>query len=120
MPSYEGRVEELLKFKIQRYPFKDTHLFKTLEKALKWIAPLHLPDPADESFKPEYCKTFHDITRFAHEKAMTEMFGIGTVHDVKDSWTIPLSAGIPIYAHMMAIDGGVKNNTKKASPEDNL
>lgn len=119
---YEGRVEELIRstFNVQRSTFRDTNLFRTLEKALKWISPLNLIDPADESFKPEYCKTFHDITRFAHEKAMEEMFGIGTGHEIKDSWTIPLIAGIPIDAHMIDIDGGIKENTKKASPEDIL
>ena len=70
------------------------------------------------TFKPEYCKTYHDITRFAHEVAMQEMFGIGEEHDVEDTHTIDLSAGIPVDVHMLNIDGGVKENLKKATVED--
>ncbi|MDP3048182.1 MAG: PEP/pyruvate-binding domain-containing protein, partial [Thermodesulfovibrionales bacterium] len=116
---YEGRVEELLStFNIQHSTFKNTHLFIALEKVLKFVVPLNLIDPDDENFNPEYCKTFHDITRFAHEMAMAEMFLIGEEHDIKESHTIALRAGIPIDAHILDINGGVKSNLKKAAPED--
>ncbi len=70
---YDGKVDELLEYALKKKePFKDTHLFRTLEKVLKWIVPLNLVDPEDKTFKPEYCRTFHDITRFAHEMAMAE------------------------------------------------
>jgi pyruvate,water dikinase len=118
---YEGRVKELLDYAVKkREPFKDTHLFKTLEKVLKQIAPLNLVNPQDENFKPEYCKTFHDITRFAHEIAMHEMFDIGKGHDVKETKTIDLEAGIPVDVHILDIEGGIKENIKKATPEDIL
>jgi pyruvate,water dikinase len=118
---YEGKVNELLEYALKKKePFKDTHLFKTLEKVLKQIAPLILVDPQDENFKPEYCKTFHDITRFAHETAMHEMFDIGKGHDVKETKTIDLVAGIPVDVHILDIDGGIKENINKASPEDIL
>ena len=118
---YEGKVNELLEYAFKKKePFKDTHLFKTLEKVLKQIAPLNLFDPQDENFQPEYCKTFHDITRFAHEIAMQEMFDIGKGHDIKETKTIDLKAGIPVDVHILDIDGGVKENIKKASPEDIL
>ena len=118
---YEGKVNELLEYTLKkREPFKDTHLFKTLEKLLKQIAPLFLVDPQDENFRPEYCKTFHDITRFAHEIAMQEMFDIGKGHDIEETKTIDLEAGIPIDVHLLDIDGGIKENIKKASPEDIL
>jgi pyruvate,water dikinase len=118
---YEGKVPELLEYvQHKREPFKDTHLFKTLEKVLKWVVPLNLTDPENENFKPEYCKTFHDITRFAHEIAMQEMFSIGEGHDIKGAKTVNLVAGIPIAAHMLDIGGGIKGNIKKATPEDIL
>lgn len=118
---YEGIVNELLEYALKKKePFKDTHLFKTLEKVLKWVVPLNLVDPGDESFKPEYCKTFHDITRFAHEVAMKEMFTIVEGQDIKDTKTIGLSAGIPVGVHILDIDGGIKENVKEASFEDIL
>jgi len=118
---YEGKVTELIEYARKKSePFKDTQLFKTLEKLLKQVAPLFLVDPQDESFKPECCRTFHDITRFAHEIAMQEMFDIGKGHDMKATKTIDLEAGIPIDVHILDIDGGVKENTEKASPGDIL
>ena len=116
---YEGKVPELIEYaQNKKEPFKETHLFKTLEKVLKWVVPLSLTDPNSETFKPEYCKTYHDITRFAHEAAMEEMFGIGEEHDVEDTHTIDLSAGIPVDVHMVDIEGGVKEKVKKATVED--
>ncbi|MGB9714938.1 MAG: PEP/pyruvate-binding domain-containing protein [Thermodesulfovibrionales bacterium] len=116
---YEGKVNELLEYGFKKKePFKDTHLFKILERVLKKIAPLNLVDPMDENFQPQYCETFHDITRFAHEIAMQEMFDIGKGHDIKKTKTIDLVAGIPIDVHLLDIDGGIRDNIKKASPED--
>lgn len=118
---YEGKVSELLEYALKKKePFKETHLFKTLEKALKWVVPLNLTDPAGKNFRPEYCRTFHDITRFAHEFSMREMFSIGDDHDIADSLTIDLHAGIPVDIHMLDIAGGVKEGIRKASVEDIL
>jgi pyruvate,water dikinase len=118
---YEGKVNELLEYALKkREPFKDTHLFKTLEKVLKQIVRLNLVDPRDENFKAGYCKTFHDITRFAHEIAMQEMFDIGKGHDIKGTKTITLLAGIPTDVHMLDINGGIKEKVKRATPDDIL
>ncbi|MFA4828312.1 MAG: PEP/pyruvate-binding domain-containing protein [Thermodesulfovibrionales bacterium] len=135
---YEGKVRELLEYSSKkREPFKNTRLFMTLEKALKWVVPLNLIDPDAENFKPELCKTFHDITRFAHEMAMAMIFRTSKGHDItsfedlmsavafaesgEEAWPQPIAlrAGIPIDANMIDIDGnGIKDNVKKAAPED--
>ncbi|PIW86046.1 MAG: hypothetical protein COZ95_01370 [Nitrospirae bacterium CG_4_8_14_3_um_filter_50_41] len=116
---YEGKVDKLLKYASKRKePFKETRLFRTLEKTLKWIVPLNLVNPEAEDFKPEYCRTFHDITRFAHEMAMARMFRLGEDYDLEGVATTPLLSGIPIAVHLINIDGGIKNHVKKASPED--
>jgi len=118
---YAGMVDELLKHaRKKKEPFKDTHLFKTFAKVLKWAVPLNLTDPDSEHFKPEFCKTYHDITRFSHEIAMHEMFSTGEEHDVQGAKTVDLMAGIPISVHMLDIEGGIKENIKKASVEDIL
>lgn len=118
---YEGRVNELLEYARKRKePFKETHLFKVLEKVIKCIVPLNLVDPEDENFKPGYCKTFHDISRFAHEIAMQEMFSIGVEYNVKGTKTVTLLAGIPMDACLLDIGGGVESNVKKATPQDIL
>ncbi|MBI4679958.1 MAG: hypothetical protein HY753_01780 [Nitrospirae bacterium] len=136
---YDGKVKELLEYASRKKedPFKNTRLFITLEKALKWIVPLNLIDPDAENFKPEHCRTFHDITRFAHEMAMALIFRTSKGHDIttfedlmsavafaesdEEAWLQPvaLRAGIPVDAQMIDIDGrAIKDNIKRAHPED--
>ena len=118
---YEGEVSELLEYiRNKKEPFRETNCFKTLEKVLKWIAPLNLIDPDSATFAPEYCKTYHDITRFAHEMSMHEMFGIGDEQDSVETHAVDLLAGIPVGVRILNINGGLKENLKKATPEDIL
>ena len=118
---YEGRVNELLEYvRNKKEPFKETHLFKTLEKVLKWVVPLNVTDPDAETFKPASCRTYHDITRFSHEMALHEMFSMGEDGDVEGIQTIQLIAGIPVDVHLLNINGGVKDGLKKASADDVL
>ncbi|MEW6067146.1 MAG: PEP/pyruvate-binding domain-containing protein [Nitrospirota bacterium] len=118
---YEGKVNELIEYALtKKEPFKETRLFKTLEKVLKQIVPLNLIDPENRNFRAENCQTLHDITRFAHEIAMQEMFNIGEGHEIKGTKTVDLLAGIPVAVHLLDIDGGIKDKVKKARPDDIL
>jgi pyruvate,water dikinase len=136
---YEGKVEELLTYaQEKKESFKETHLYKKLDRVIKWISPLNLIDPDKEYFNPGGCKTFHDITRFAHETAMAEIFQTGKgfeidgledfmsaiafaesgeTKDIELQSTI-LKVDIPVEARLIDIDGGLKKKKKKATPED--
>jgi pyruvate,water dikinase len=114
-------VDELIQIAgKKKEPFRETYAFKTFEKVLKTIAPLTLTDPDSENFRPESCRTFHDITRFAHEMAMREMFNVGTDGGLEGAETVRLIAGIPIDVHVININGGLKEGLKKATAEDVL
>jgi pyruvate,water dikinase len=116
---YEGKVDELLQYaRNKKEPFRETHLFKTLEKVLKWVVPLNLTNPDADNFMPAFCKTYHDITRFAHEKAMHEMFSMGEEGDIEGARTIQLCAGIPVNIHLLNINGGVRDAMRKVTPDD--
>lgn len=45
-------------------------------QVLRQVVPLHLLDPHSPDFRPENCRSLHDLTRFCHEKAMEAMFSL--------------------------------------------
>jgi len=114
---YEGRVTELIEFSEKRKGlFKNAQIFKILESVLKWVVPLNLVNPEDERFKPEFCETLHDIARFAHQKAMHEMFGISKELP-EDIEAKRLIAGIPIPVYIIDLGGGTQGAPEKLRPE---
>jgi pyruvate,water dikinase len=115
---YEGHVDELIEFaKRKKEPFKDTQLFKTLERVLKWVIPLNLVDPEDKNFRPEFCETFHDITRFCHEMANREMFTFTETPSRELGETVRLVAGIPLDIYLIDLESGIESGTKFPKPE---
>jgi pyruvate,water dikinase len=103
---YAGRVEELLK--VPRggdAALRQTRAYKVLERVLKHITPLHLLDPRAETFTPAFCRTYHDITRFAHEKAMAELFEVGTGR--LEAGARRLVSNIPLDLHIIDLGGGL-------------
>ena len=72
---YRGRVEELLKSAaVKRGVMLGTPVGETLKEVMTFITPLYLTNPEAPDFRPGGCKSLHDITRFAHEVAVKEMF----------------------------------------------
>ncbi|WP_300162879.1 PEP/pyruvate-binding domain-containing protein [Solidesulfovibrio sp.] len=77
---YPGRVQELLdaaEAERRPAPERQTPMHAILRRVMDQITPLHLIDPNVPEFAPENCRTLHDITRFCHEKSVTEMFAFG-------------------------------------------
>jgi pyruvate,water dikinase len=78
---YRGAIEDPLADAIvPRSSNTSSEVFDTLKKVAKLIVPLNLVDSEDPHFRAERCETFHDITRFCHEKSVEEMFGFGAEH----------------------------------------
>ena len=114
---YHGRVKELEEFAVRKEdPFKETQLFKTLERSLKLIAPLSLVDPEAENFKPEGCVTLHDITRFCHEMAVRELFNVVDT-SADDVGAVKLVAAIPMEIYLLDLGGGIEGSPKHVNPE---
>ncbi|MHC1713204.1 MAG: PEP/pyruvate-binding domain-containing protein [Solidesulfovibrio sp.] len=77
---YPGRIQELLDEAAARRlpaPERQTPMHGILRRVMDHITPLNLIDPNVPDFSPGNCRTLHDITRFCHEKAVTEMFTFG-------------------------------------------
>lgn len=115
---YEGKVEELMEFTGKRAdPFKETQIYKLLQRVIKLIIPLNLADPNAPAFKPESCETFHDITRFCHEMAMHELFDVvGTSAD--DVGAIRLVSNIPMEIWLLDLGEGLSEHKGFVKPEN--
>ena len=106
---YEGRIEQLIEAGKRDNTFKDTAVFEVLRGVLRSIVPLNLIYPEDEKFSPQYCETFHDITRFAHEMAMNEMFKLGKGAHRRKGGAVKLVVKLPLDIRVIDLGGGVEN-----------
>jgi pyruvate,water dikinase len=98
--------EDLRGRDVRGLPFKDNPFFNRLRLMLRFISPLNLTDPDTENFRPEGCRTLHDIVRFCHEQAVREMFtsaeGISGARGAKR-----LVSELPITMFVVDLGGGL-------------
>ncbi len=104
---YAGRLEELLKApRGGDDAVRQTRAYKVLQRLLKHITPLNLLDPRAANFRPEGCRTYHDITRFAHEKAMEELFQVSAGR-LDEEGARRLVSTIPLDLSIIDLGGGL-------------
>ncbi len=119
---YEGRVEELLQYQLSRASaFEDAAEFRTLHRMLRRIAPLRLRDPTSPAFTAANCTTYHDIIRFAHEKAVCELVDMGWVTPTLGvHYVLRLELPVPLDLILVDLGGGfhVEAGSATATPED--
>jgi pyruvate,water dikinase len=118
---YQGRVEKLLQLTAKKQPLlTETPLYATLRRVLRWITPLHLTDPKLTDFTPGSCKTLHDITRFAHQMAIAEMFELGEQARQQEASMVRLKTNIPLNLYLIDLGGGLRDGRsgKFVSPDD--
>jgi pyruvate,water dikinase len=117
---YEGKVEELLLYDIvSRLPLEDAREFRILSRMLKRIVPLILKDPQARNFKPQNCKSYHDIIRFAHEKAVEYLLeGSDQITTQKNTQCKKVFLQIPIDLTVIDIGGGLVPSSSHAAPCD--
>jgi pyruvate, water dikinase len=118
---YQGRVEELLGSAAPKKGplLSETPLYATLRRVLRWITPLHLTDPKLMDFKPESCQTLHDITRFAHQMGIAEMFELGEQARRQQACMVRLKTPIPLNLYLIDLGGGLRHDDRSqfVSPE---
>ncbi len=92
-----------------------------LRAVTELIIPLNLMDRRSPTFKPENCRTYNDITRFAHEKAIQVMFGLmdevaqGRVPALK---LLKLKTTLPLNLHLVDLGDGLASHDTPVPPED--
>jgi pyruvate,water dikinase len=116
---YEGLVESLLDAG-EKAP-RSSPALERLRQVMPHIARLTLTDPESSDFSPEKCRSLHDIVRFCHEKAVSEMFllvgrggrGLGAARK--------LESGLPLVMYLLDVGGGFFDQAKDkdtVTPDD--
>jgi len=110
---YQGRVEELLQTPPpQPSRFTETPIYVTLRRVLRWITPLNMTDPKLSNFTPASCQTLHDITRFAHQMAIAEMFELGEQARQEEAFMVRLKTAIPLNLYLIDLGGGIQKDRR--------
>lgn len=113
---YAGRIKELCYFGFMQEAFEETYEYRLLRRILKKITPLNLVDPHAKNFKPQACRSFHDITRYIHEKAVEELANLNLHRRLQDDTAgKKLEADIPLDLVIIDIHGGLRDMNKNGA-----
>jgi pyruvate,water dikinase len=105
---YDGIVQSMLKSPCARRDLlSDSPFMRKLRYVMSFISPLKLVDPQDVSFVSYGVRSLHDIIRFAHEKAVQEMFQIGEKRIRKIGGAKKLLSEIPMLFYVVDVGGGL-------------
>ncbi len=118
---YPGIQTELLR---QSSPpaesWRQDPVFAKLRSVLHHISPLHLLEPTSPDFVPASCRTFHDLTRFCHEKAMDAMFQMDVEASAQAKGVSRFRADLPINLFVLDLGGGLREPGKPLISEEDI
>ncbi len=104
---YDGKIDELLETSPPPgTAMSTTPVYQTLERISKHILPLTLKDPDSADFRPENCKTFHDLIRYCHENSVKEMFRFSSMYPFPRHAAKQLMCEIPMQWWVLNLDDG--------------
>ncbi len=109
---YRGCREDLLRREgVKKDIMAGSPVQRILTEALQYITPLNLNDPASPQFKSSWCETLHDITRFCHEKSVSEMFNFGQKHHFDQGTAKRLVGKVPLEWWVIDLADGFQEGT---------
>ena len=106
---YAGRVAELLTERVAGAGTTASCL-KRLEPVMELVSSLGLLNPRARDFRPESCRSLHDIVRFSHEKAMQEMFALSGRGLSRRGCAQQLKSALPFELFVLDIGGGLASD----------
>lgn len=106
---FRGALRELSRFELsEEEVFEESFEYRLLRRLLKRIAPLNLIDPSSENFRPAACRTYHDITRWIHEKAVEALINLSESHwPTADATPLRLCTDLPLGLMVIDVEGGL-------------
>ncbi len=106
---YEGKVQELQYYNFQEEHIEEMYEYRLLRRILKKIEPLNLFDPNEDNFTPQGCRTYHDLTRFVHEKAVETIINLNFYHaHHRDTQAGQLLWEYPLDLILIDVGGGIE------------
>ncbi len=112
---YRGIVKELVEYDIEAGDvFRDLKEYGILRQLLRRISPLYLIDPKSPDFRAENCRTYHDLIRFCHEKAVYELINLNiSSRRFKGIRAKNLDIALPLGLSIIDIGGGLSRDIKQ-------
>ena len=104
---YPGRAAALLERPRHTPPTAGSPVAERLARLVPLLARLTLTDPASPDFTPSKVRSFHDIVRFAHEKAVTEMFSLVGDDGRGLASARKIKSALPMSMYLLDLGGGV-------------
>lgn len=81
------------------------------------VLSLNLFDPFASNFKPQRCRSVHDVVRFIHEMSVRSMFKFGDEHSgFLNKKTKRLKSKIPLTIYVLALDQTIPAKMKTIEP----
>jgi pyruvate,water dikinase len=104
---YEGVVDELVR---QAAPVRnlmvESPVHRRLRRVLDLVSPLNLTDPDQANFRPQGCRTYHDVVRYTHENAVKAMFELGQ-GNLAAADAVKLTSTVPMDVRLIDLGGGL-------------
>ncbi|GAB7078786.1 PEP/pyruvate-binding domain-containing protein [Megalodesulfovibrio paquesii] len=111
---YDGLVEALCRHELDREDiFEESWEYRTLKRVLKHISPLTLIDPNADSFRPESCKTLHDVARYVHQRAVDKLISLCETHqEIQEGAPRKLATALPLGLTVIDIEDGLAHRAE--------
>lgn len=116
---YEGIIKELLEYEVEGEDvFRELREYKILKRLLRKITPLFLVDPKNPNFTSKNCRTYHDILRFCHEKAVLELTDLNiSSRRFRGIKARELKLSVPLGLSIIDLGGGLSRDVQSDTVE---